>query len=101
MDFKCKKLSEQEFEIMVRLLKRYASTELDQFSLWKTNTEFGDVFISIANSIQEGEEFAIDLDLHLSSQSAYGKSKEYSLDKHGNKVRLGDEIRVLAVDERI
>ena len=35
------------------------------------------------------------------NQSPYGVSKEYSTDKHGNRVKLGDQIRVLTVDERI
>ncbi|RDE24598.1 hypothetical protein DV711_03135 [Motiliproteus coralliicola] len=35
------------------------------------------------------------------TESPYGKSKEFSTDKHGNEVRLGDDIRVLKVDERI
>jgi len=35
------------------------------------------------------------------NESPYGISKEYSIDKHGNRVNPGDQIRVLAVDERI
>ena len=35
------------------------------------------------------------------NQTPYGISKDYSTDKHGNRVKLGDQIRVLAVDERI
>ena len=35
------------------------------------------------------------------NQSPYGISKEYSADKHGNRVKPGDQIRVLTVDERI
>ena len=35
------------------------------------------------------------------NQSLYGESKESINDKHGNKVGLGDLVRVLAVDDRI
>ena len=35
------------------------------------------------------------------SQSPYGNSKESTVDKYGNKVCLGDLVRVLAVDDRI
>jgi hypothetical protein len=95
------KLSEAEFESMIHLLKRYASTELDQFSIWKLNTRYGEVFVSIANSFPEGEEIATDIELFLESKRAYGKSKSHSRDKLGNVVYLGDQIRVLAIDERI
>jgi len=35
------------------------------------------------------------------NQSPYGISKDHSIDKHGNPVKPGDQILVLAVDERI
>ena len=35
------------------------------------------------------------------NQSPYGISKEYSTDKHGSRVKPGEQIKVLSVDERI
>ena len=42
------KLSEEELCQMATLLKRYASTDMDQFDLWKFDTDFGKVFVEIS-----------------------------------------------------
>jgi hypothetical protein len=44
------KLSEEEFRQMFRLLRRYASTEMDQWDRFKFDTQWGRVFVSISVS---------------------------------------------------
>ena len=44
------KLTDEEHKQMVRLLYRFANTELDQFENVKFAVEHGDVFISISRS---------------------------------------------------
>lgn len=44
------KLTDEEHKQMVRLLYRFANTELDQFENAKFNTKFGPVFFSISRS---------------------------------------------------
>lgn len=42
------KMTDAEYLEMLRLLRRYASTELDQFDLWKFDTEFGTVYVDVS-----------------------------------------------------
>lgn len=45
--YKFFKLNDLEFWIFKKLLARYSSYELDQFSRWKFNSKHGKVFVSI------------------------------------------------------
>ncbi|GAB1256682.1 hypothetical protein NBRC116494_11840 [Aurantivibrio plasticivorans] len=42
------KLNESEFRELAILLKRFVSTELDQWDHWSVDTPFGKVFIDIS-----------------------------------------------------
>ena len=42
------KLSEKEFTEMLRLIERYAATEMDQWELWKFDTEIGKLYLNIS-----------------------------------------------------
>jgi hypothetical protein len=44
------KLTDEEYKQMVRLLYRFANTELDQFENAKFDTKHGPVFFSISRS---------------------------------------------------
>ena len=51
VNYKVKKaFSDVEFYIFKTLLKRYCSKELDQWSMFKVDTPYGKVFISIVRS---------------------------------------------------
>jgi len=39
--------SNLEFKLLIFLLKRYVTHELDQWERWKINTKYGDCFIQI------------------------------------------------------
>lgn len=41
-------MSKEEFTQMLQLLKRYASTEMDQFELWKFDTSFSKIYINMS-----------------------------------------------------
>ena len=41
------RLTEEEFDEMRALIKRFAESELDQWALWRTTTKFGPIYISI------------------------------------------------------
>jgi hypothetical protein len=38
------------FWLLKKLLRWYAARELDQFDMWKTETKYGTVYITIARS---------------------------------------------------
>ena len=61
-----KKLSDEEFASMVRLLKRYAETEMDQWELWKFSSSRSKIYISVSMypSHKGAEDSYTDLD-HL------------------------------------
>lgn len=40
--------SDREFHDLVKLLRHYSENELDQFSLWRLNTTYGEVYITIS-----------------------------------------------------
>jgi hypothetical protein len=42
------KLTESELQQMLSLIKRFASTELDQFEHWKFDTEIGKVYLELS-----------------------------------------------------
>lgn len=42
------KLSEKEFSQMIRLLKRYVTTEMDHWELWTFDTEFSKIYVNIS-----------------------------------------------------
>ena len=56
-----KKLSDKELRQMVILLKRYASMDMDQFDLWKFDTDFGKVFVEISMKPSGPEESYTDI----------------------------------------
>lgn len=53
-----KKLSDDEMNQMFKLIKRYTEIEMDQWDLWKFDTKFGKVFMSITRSVPKSEEDA-------------------------------------------
>ena len=55
------KLSEEEFRQMLRLLRRYASIEMDQWDLFKFDIQSGRVFVSISLSAGGHEEAYTDV----------------------------------------
>jgi len=60
--------------------------------------------VSVSSIANVGGSFVITIypcEMEKANQSSYGTSKEYSTDKHGNRVKLYDQILVLTVDERI
>ena len=48
-------MSDEEFRTMVKLLHRYAETELDQWEAWRLPTTYGDVFINVRKSLALGD----------------------------------------------
>ena len=42
------KMSEEEFALMVTLLNRYVTTEMDQWELWSFDTEFSKIYVQIS-----------------------------------------------------
>lgn len=48
------RLTEEEFQEMRNLIKRFAETELDQWAAWRTETRFGTVYISISRKPEHG-----------------------------------------------
>lgn len=42
------KMSEKEFFQMLQLLKRYASTEMDQFALFKFDTPRSKIYVNVS-----------------------------------------------------
>jgi hypothetical protein len=56
-------MSKDEFDHMRALIKRFAETEMDQFALWRTETAYGPVYISITRVPEPG-----------ASDDAYGPS---------------------------
>ncbi len=49
------KLSDAEFRKMIQLLHRYSETEMDQWDLWKFESKYGRVYISLSRS-PDGED---------------------------------------------
>lgn len=41
-------MSKEEFTQMIKLLKRYASYEMDQWEMWKFDTERSKIYIDIS-----------------------------------------------------
>jgi hypothetical protein len=39
---------------MRALIKRFGETELDQFALWRTDTESGPIYITISRALEPG-----------------------------------------------
>lgn len=63
------KLSKGEFSAMLAFLKRFSTTEMDQFEHWKIETEFGKVYIELARVPSGSEEAYVDLNYLLSDNS--------------------------------
>jgi len=42
------KMSKEEFVQMIHLLKRYTTTEMDQWELWKFDTSFSEIYINMS-----------------------------------------------------
>lgn len=61
------KLSKDEFREMLSLIKRYVTTEMDQWELWKFSTDFGNIYIDISMIPSRPEEAYVDLS-HLMNE---------------------------------
>jgi hypothetical protein len=48
------RMTDEEFEQLRSLLRRYCATELDQWELWKTETPYGTAFVDITRVVREG-----------------------------------------------
>lgn len=55
------KLSDEEIRQMATLIKRYACTDMDQFDLWKFDTDFGKIFVEISMKPSGPEEAYSDI----------------------------------------
>ena len=42
------KLSDEEFAAMVRFLKRYVETEMDQWELWKFDSSRSTIYVNVS-----------------------------------------------------
>ncbi len=51
-----KKLTEKEFTQMIKLLHRYANTEMDQWELWFFDTDSSRIYIDISMKTTCSEE---------------------------------------------
>ena len=58
-------LSEKEIRQMATLLKRYASSDMDQFDLWKFDTDFGRVFVEVSMKASGPEEAYSDINKYM------------------------------------
>lgn len=47
-------LSQEEFDQMRSLIRRFAEDEMDQWAAWRTETKFGTVYITIARVPAQG-----------------------------------------------
>jgi hypothetical protein len=47
-------LSDAEFQVFARLLRRYCQYDLDQWENWRYRTTYGDVYISISRKLPDG-----------------------------------------------
>jgi hypothetical protein len=54
-------LTEQEFRTMFTLLHRYVRTEMDQWELWKFDTDFRKIYIDVSMDPSGSEEAYIDV----------------------------------------
>jgi hypothetical protein len=48
------RVTEEELRSLVRLLRRYSETDMDQFENWRFATSFGDVFVQISREPAPG-----------------------------------------------
>ncbi len=48
------KLSDEEYRLMFQLLHRHSETEMDQWDLWKFESKFGKVYISLSRAPDPG-----------------------------------------------
>jgi hypothetical protein len=66
---KAEKLTEDEINQMFHLVKRYTETEMDQWDLWKFDTKFQKVYMSLTREVSKEEEEAyIDISHLLNSK---------------------------------
>ena len=49
-----KPLGDDEWEIFRDLLRRYCAANLDQWDMWRTETKFGTVYITISRKPEAG-----------------------------------------------
>ncbi len=50
------KLNDSEYIQMLQLLHRYSETELDQWDLWKFDSKFGNIYITVSRAPNGPEE---------------------------------------------
>ena len=62
------KLTEQELRAMFTLLHRYVMTEMDQWELWKFDTDLGKIYIDVSMEPFGSEESYLDV-MHLIDQA--------------------------------
>lgn len=56
-----KTLTEAEFAQMLKLLKRYVTSEMDQWELWTFDTHFSKIYVNISMQPSAPEEAYIDM----------------------------------------
>jgi hypothetical protein len=55
------RLTKEEFSEMLRLLKRHAETDMDQWAEWKLESSRGTIYIMVSNAPLQPEEFYNDV----------------------------------------
>jgi len=58
------KMTDEEVREMFRLIKRYATLEMDQWDMFKFDSKYGQVYVNITRSLPGGENMCIDVN-HL------------------------------------
>lgn len=58
------KMSDEEIREMFRLIKRYTTTEMDQWDIFMFDSEYGRVYVNFSRSLPGGEDMCIDVN-HL------------------------------------
>jgi len=71
------KMSQDEFVLMLKLLKRFASTEMDQFALFKFDTSFSKIYVnmSMCPPVEGTEDMYSELSHLLEQSNRSGQSQ--------------------------
>jgi hypothetical protein len=49
------RLTDEEFWLLLTMLRRYADTEMDQWDCWQLDSRYGKVYVRITRQLPEGE----------------------------------------------